>query len=869
MRKVTLLSMIVILAVLLAGCAKGDETPPVISGVSASDITETTATVSWTTDEAATSQVEYGLTASYGSATLLDSTLVTSHSVLLSDLDADTTYHYRVKSKDASGNEAVSEDCIFTTATLPNEPPNRPSNVSPADGASDVGLIPTLISSAFSDPDAGDTHAASQWQITTTSGDYSSPVFDSGTDTTNLTSITIPAGTLDSATTYYWRVRHQDNQGDWSDYSMETSFSTCAVCTLLTNLEYPKGLWVEGDKVYLTETAQRNTGYGGKLCLDQYNVVTGEKTVLVNNPQNSDAVVVASDGKIYLTSYQGSVPGESGSVSVVDPETNIETHLLDIEIASEDMFIDSEDNILIIGSSDAPDAKSIYLLPAEDYTNPIVLKTGLGRTWCVSKSGSYIYFSDHWRIGRFSNSGSVETFVTKSVMAMSFSSHYLYYADWSAGTIGRINLATGSDETIISGLHGPRNVRYDESSGKLYFLEEGTDEAQYKDGTLKVVQVEQAVTFPDANLEAAVREAIGKPTGSIYDSDLEGLTSLNASNRNITDLTGLEYCTNLWVLRLSYNQIIGITPLDNLTSLTNLDLYGNQISNILPLANLTSLGILNLGRNQISNISPLSNLTSLVELYLWSNQISDLSPLANLTSLRILGLYGNQISDLSPLADLANLTNLFLQDNQISDLSPLQNLTSLTELNLSSNQISDLSLLADITSLTYLYLGSNQISDLSPLSGLTSLTELNLSGNNQISDLSPLSGLTSLAKLYLWSNQISDISPLSGLTSLTWLGLGDNQISNVSALSGLTSLTGLDLSYNQISDVSPLSGLTSLTELYLNNNQIADITPLVDNSGLGEGDTIDLRGNPLSAESLSTLIPQLEARGVEVLYDAG
>ena len=53
------------------------------------------------------------------------------------------------------------------------------------------------------------------------------------------------------------------------------------------------------------------------------------------------------------------------------------------------------------------------------------------------------------------------------------------------------------------------------------------------------------ITFPDSNLEAAIRAAIGKPEGSILPSDLEGLTSLDASERGITDLTGLEYCTNL------------------------------------------------------------------------------------------------------------------------------------------------------------------------------------------------------------------------------------------------------------------------------------------------------------------------------------
>jgi hypothetical protein len=54
--------------------------------------------------------------------------------------------------------------------------------------------------------------------------------------------------------------------------------------------------------------------------------------------------------------------------------------------------------------------------------------------------------------------------------------------------------------------------------------------------------------------------------------------------------------------------------------------------------------------------------------------------------------------------------------------------------------------------------------------------------------------------------------------------------------------------------------------LSLYNNHISDISPLVDNTGLGEGDWVDLRGNPLSEQSINEYIPALEARGVQVYY---
>jgi peroxiredoxin len=93
-----------------------DITPPVISGTSAANITQSSAVILWDTNEAADSQVEYGVTLSYGSQSTLNTNLVTSHSVTLSGLSAGTTYNYRIKSRDAAGNMATSDNLIFSSA---------------------------------------------------------------------------------------------------------------------------------------------------------------------------------------------------------------------------------------------------------------------------------------------------------------------------------------------------------------------------------------------------------------------------------------------------------------------------------------------------------------------------------------------------------------------------------------------------------------------------------------------------------------------------------------------------------------------------------------------------------------------------------
>ena len=137
-----------------------------------------------------------------------------------------------------------------------------------------------------------------------------------------------------------------------------------------------------------------------------------------------------------------------------------------------------------------------------------------------------------------------------------------------------------------------------------------------------------------------------------------------------------------------------------------------------------------------------------------------------------------------------------------------------------------------------------------------------------MSDLAPLARLRSLTWLSLGGNAISDIAPLSELRSLTWLSLGGNAIFDIAPLGGLDALRELILAFNGISDIAPLAGLRSLTWLDLGGNAISDIAPLVANDGLGSGDMLTLKRNPLSAKALETDIPTLQERGVEVEFDA-
>ncbi|OHB66641.1 MAG: hypothetical protein A2Y77_15990 [Planctomycetes bacterium RBG_13_62_9] len=360
---------------------------------------------------------------------------------------------------------------------------------------------------------------------------------------------------------------------------------------------------------------------------------------------------------------------------------------------------------------------------------------------------------------------------------------------------------------------------------------------------------EDPVNIQDPALKAAVEAALGIPDPT--PTHMLGLTWLDASNRGVSDLTGLEHARNLALLNLSSSLITDIQPLRNLISLTNLDLANNRIADIEPLVGLTGLTELGLRNNLVVDIGPLSSLTNLVlldlhsdgptnqirdisalanmanmrDLYLAGNPIQDMNVLANLTGLGVLDLDRTGVADITPLAGLTSLWRLFLNLNQVSDLSPLEGLTNLVHLSLEGNQITDVSPLAALNGLTYLNLASNQIPDISPLAGLTALEHLELQGN-QIDDCRPVAGLTRLTFLHLGWNRISDLSCLSGLTNLEVLFLFDNRIIDVAPLSSLTNLLGLNCDWNQIVDVSALSTLTALTSLTLNSNRVSDITAL-------------------------------------------
>ena len=218
----------------------------------------------------------------------------------------------------------------------------------------------------------------------------------------------------------------------------------------------------------------------------------------------------------------------------------------------------------------------------------------------------------------------------------------------------------------------------------------------------------KVVSIPDTTLATAIREALNLAPGDPFtERNLLKLMNLDAENRQITDLTGLEHATQLQNLNLGGNQISDISPLASLEIVESLVLWDNQISDISVLTGLENLSWLNLSGNQIRDLNGLTDLPVLSGLDLTSNQIRDITSLAGLTQLRGLWLRYNHIPDISPLTALSHLIHLHLENNVISDVSPL----------------------AGLINLERLALDDNLIFDISPLDGLSENTNISLSNN--------------------------------------------------------------------------------------------------------------------------------------------
>lgn len=371
----------------------------------------------------------------------------------------------------------------------------------------------------------------------------------------------------------------------------------------------------------------------------------------------------------------------------------------------------------------------------------------------------------------------------------------------------------------------------------------------------------QIINIPDSNLKGMLLNASPDNSiatnsshfaitidtngdGEIQVSEALQVYQLRIDNANISDLTGIEYFTNLTNLNCSYNQLTSlgtVLSLPNLTALycnhnqfTTLDVSGittltqlacnnNSITSLTLNNNLTYL---NCSNNPLGNLD-VSALTDLVNLQCNSNSLSNLD-VTNLINLQILHCKSNSLTSLN-VSTLVNLDRLDFSGNSINtiDLSTLVNLeylacsdNGLTSLNISSSP-----------NLIELSCHINEISSLD-VSTLTNLERLQI--NNNLLTTIDLTALSNLEHLMCSHNLFSNLD-INALTNLEYLNYGNSGLGNIDVqnqvnlkalfthfitelptnIENLQNLQSLTITMSEIEeiDVSFLSSLTGFNSL--------------------------------------------------------
>ena len=368
-------------------------------------------------------------------------------------------------------------------------------------------------------------------------------------------------------------------------------------------------------------------------------------------------------------------------------------------------------------------------------------------------------------------------------------------------------------------------------------------------GVLNIgVSVADAQWMPDTNLRNGVRRALGFVSGDVLTKrKILDLTEFNAANLDISDLSGLEFATNLVELNLNGNSISDLSALSGLENLTHLYLRNNDITDVEPLRDLTQLEVLWVANNSVSDVEPLRDLTQLEVLWLTNNSVSDISALAGLVNLRDLRFRNNSVSDVSALEGLVNLRSLRFPNNSVSDVAPLSGLENLRVLQLAGNRITNTGPLAGLVSnlkspidivvfpdrnlevLVRLELGAAEDEMVTP-ELMAQLTRVSISRyHGIIRSLGGLEHATNLEELIFTNAHTArrDLTPLAGLAHLRHVALDGRNIALETLLS-LSSLTRLRIAHDaNLTDMTIVSQLTSLERLdFAFNKNLRDLTGL-------------------------------------------
>ncbi len=254
---------------------------------------------------------------------------------------------------------------------------------------------------------------------------------------------------------------------------------------------------------------------------------------------------------------------------------------------------------------------------------------------------------------------------------------------------------------------------------------EGEGEGEYE-GEMECAGRGGCAHIPDPVFEAALRDHINKPVGTICVYDLLPLRTFiyepDKDGAGISDLTGIENCVRLEVF------------------------HGDN--------------------NLISDLEPLGRIGALREVWIQNNQVQGLEPLREHTNLHAFYASGNDIFFIGPLQSCVNLGWLIISHNGVQNIEALQGLEALTTLDVHDNPVANIDVVEKLPVLQYLDASYTQVENIGLLDGHAQLTWLNLR-NTRVSLLYACENMPNLVSLDVQECPLMDVAVCQTLWILT------------------------------------------------------------------------------------------------------
>jgi len=424
-----------------------DNTPPVISAVAAAP-TSTAATITWSTNEASNSRVDYGTSPTSLTQNASNASLVTAHSLSLTGLTTGVVYYYRVTSADASGNSA--------TSPIPG---NSPATFTPTD------TTPPVITAVTATP--GTTTATITW----TTDKSSNSRVDYGTSPSSLTlnvssatlvtSHSINLSGLTGITTYYYRVTSVDSSGN-SATSPPTSGSPANFTTADPNPPVISAVTaIPGAGGTATITWTTNKLANSRV---DYGTSAGSLTLNVSDPTMVSAHSLSLSGLTQGTTYYyrvTSVDSLNNSVSspVAPATANFIENALSVWAPSvTPAVVDGGDpGSLEVGMKFRSDAAG-SVTGVRFYKAAANIGTHIGHLWSSTGTllGTVTFTNETgsgWQQANFSTPISIAANTTYVVSYFAPSGHYSYNANYFAAGVDNPPL-----HALATGIDGPNGL---------------------------------------------------------------------------------------------------------------------------------------------------------------------------------------------------------------------------------------------------------------------------------------------------------------------------------------------------------------------------------------------------------------------------